>query len=256
MTTKAPGSGRHAQFKALTYDGFRELAKDPGLSRYEKIGFPDSYRAGKEEAIFRDLCAKLPALSRSGARIVDIGAGCSDLPALLLRNAESLGQRLAFVDSAEMLALTPDSTVLEKVAAMFPGCRDFVTANTGRCDAVIVYSVFHYVFAEGSTWRFLDTALSLLAPGGALLIGDLPNLSKRRRFFASEAGARFHREYTGEDEEPVVEFNRLDPGEIDDSVIFSVLARARLQGFDGYVVPQPPELPMANRREDILVTRP
>ena len=256
MTTKAPESEQQARFNALTYDGFRELAKDPALSRYEKIGFPDSYRAGMEEAIFRDLCAKLPALSRAGARIVDIGAGCSDLPVLIVRNAESLGQRLAFVDSAEMLALTPDSAVLEKVAAMFPRCADFVAANAGRCDAVVVYSVFQYVFAEGGTWAFLDAALSLLAPGGALLIGDIPNLSKRRRFLASETGARFHREYTGRDEDPVVEFNRLDPGEIDDSVIYSVLARARLQGFDGYVVPQPPGLPMANRREDILVTRP
>lgn len=242
--------------QGLTYEGFRELARDSKLSRYEKIGFPDSYRAGKEEAIFRDLCAKLPALARRGARIVDIGAGCSDLPGLLVRNAQSLDQRLAFVDSQEMLSHTPDAAVLEKVAAMFPDCTDFMAANTGRCDAVIVYSVFQYVFAEANTWRFLDAALSLLAPGGALLIGDIPNVSKRRRFFASETGARFHREFTGKDEDPVVEFNRLDPGDIDDSVIFSVLARARQQGFDGYVVPQPPELPMANRREDILVTRP
>lgn len=240
----------------LTYEGFRELASDPKLSRYEKIGFPDSYRAGKEQAIFDDLCAKLPALARKGSRIVDIGAGCSDLPGLLVRNAESLGQKLAFVDSAEMLAHTPDSAVLEKVAGMFPACADFVAANRGGCDAVIVYSVFQYVFAEGNAWVFLDKALSLLAPGGALLIGDIPNLSKRRRFFASETGARFHRAFTGKDEDPVVEFNRLEPGDIDDSAVLSVLARARAQGFDGYVVPQPPELPMANRREDILVTRP
>jgi SAM-dependent methyltransferase len=253
MADKSP---THADFKSLTYEGFRKLAQDSALSPYEKIGFPDSYRAGKEEAIYGDLLAKMPALARKASRVVDIGAGCSDLPRMLVRNAETLGQRLAFIDSAEMLALNAHSPALEKIAGKFPDCADFIGDNAGRADAVIVYSVFHYVFAEGDTWRFLDAALSLLAPGGALLIGDIPNLSKRRRFFASAAGKKFHREYTGRDEDPVVEHNRLDPDEIDDSVVFALLARARLQGFDGYVMPQPPELPMANRREDVLIIRP
>ena len=254
--TAPPAPDRHARFKALTYEGFRELARDESLSPYEKIGFPDSYREGKEELIFRDLVAKMPAIAREGARIVDIGPGCSDLPGMLIRNAGSLRQRLAFVDSAEMLALNPESPALEKVAARFPDCEPFLAANRGAADAVIVYSVFHYVFVEGNAWAFVDAALSLLAPGGALLIGDVPNLSKRRRFFSSEAGVRFHRQFTGKDEPPVVEHNRLDPGEIDDSVVFAVLQRARLQGFDAFVVPQPPDLPMANRREDILIVRP
>jgi hypothetical protein len=32
--------------------------------------------------------------------------------------------------------------------------------------------------------------------------------------------------------------------------------RARNQGFDAYIRAQAPDLPMANRREDILVIRP
>lgn len=247
---------RHALFKELTYEGFRELAKDRSLSRYEKIGFPDSYREGKEELIYNDLRAKLPGLARVGARVVDIGPGCSDLPAMLLRNAGELGQKLAFVDSAEMLALVPEAPCLEKVAARFPECADFLSSHAGRADVIIVYSVFHYVFTEGNTWSFLDAALSLLAPGGKLLIGDIPNISKRRRFFSSEAGVRFHHVYTGKKEAPVVEFNRISAGEIDDSVVLALLQRARAQGFDAYVLAQPPDLPMANRREDVLIVRP
>lgn len=247
---------RHAQFKSLTFEGFRALAKDQSLTRYEKIGFPDSYREGKEEAIFRDLAAKLPALGVRSARIVDIGPGCSDLPKMLVENAVRLEQRIAFVDSAEMLALTPEARGLEKIAARFPDCPEFIAANAGKSDAVIVYSLFHYVFVEGNTWSFLDAALSLLAPGGALLLGDIPNISKRRRFFSSEAGVRFHQAFTGKRDLPKVEFNRLEPGEIDDAVLLSLLQRARAEGFDAYVVPQPAELPMANRREDVLIVRP
>jgi 2-polyprenyl-3-methyl-5-hydroxy-6-metoxy-1,4-benzoquinol methylase len=256
MTTKPPSPERHAQFKALTYEGFRELARDPSLSPYEKIGFPDSYRQGKEELIYGDLLTKLPALGARGTRIVDIGAGCSDLPRMLIEAGARLDQHLHFIDSHEMLDLLPDSPALEKVAGRFPDMADFVQARRGNVDAVIVYSVLHYVFAEGNTWAFLDAALSMLAPGGAMLLGDIPNISKRRRFFASAAGIAHHKAYTGRDELPPVEFNRLEPGEIDDSVIMALLQRARAAGFDAYVVPQPEHLPMANRREDILVVRP
>ena len=58
------------------------------------------------------------------------------------------------------------------------------------------------------------------------------------------------------DEPPDVRFNNLEPGVIDDSVVAAVLSRARLQGYDAYVMPQSPDLPMANRREDILIIRP
>ena len=53
-----------------------------------------------------------------------------------------------------------------------------------------------------------------------------------------------------------VEFNVPEPGKIDDGVVLGILARCRAAGFDAYVLPQPPELPMANRREDVLVQRP
>jgi hypothetical protein len=38
--------------------------------------------------------------------------------------------------------------------------------------------------------------------------------------------------------------------------VFALLGRARAAGFDAYVVPQGAALPLANRREDVLITRP
>jgi hypothetical protein len=57
------------------------------------------------------------------------------------------------------------------------------------------------------------------------------------------------------DDDPDVTFNVLEPGQIDDTVIIGLVLRARLAGFDAFVLPQAPDLPMANRREDVLVTR-
>jgi hypothetical protein len=113
-----------------------------------------------------------------------------------------------------------------------------------------------YVFVEGSFIDFVDACLSLLAPGGQLLLGDIPNQSKRKRFFASAAGVAHHQSFTGTNEVPAVAFNALGRSKIDDAVVLAVVARARAAGFDAYVVPQAPDLPMANRREDVLIVRP
>jgi hypothetical protein len=252
MATSSP-----ERFRDLTFDSFRELATAEGLSRFERIGFPDSYRDGYEAGIFRDICSKLTNLGGRGRTVFDIGCGCSDLPLLLADTCHRRGHELVLCDSVEMLSHLPDEPFVRKAAGRFPADVGDLTAEyAGRVDAILVYSVLQYVFVEGSVFDFVDACLSLLAPGGQLLIGDVPNASKRKRFFASAAGVRYHQAFTGTDEIPAVAFNTLDRSKIDDAVVLAILARARAAGFDAYVIPQSSELPMANRREDVLIVRP
>jgi cyclopropane fatty-acyl-phospholipid synthase-like methyltransferase len=232
------------------------MARDDTLSPYEKIGFPDEYREGAEEAIFRDIAAKLRLERRRELVVLDIGPGCSELPSMISRLCVEQGHRLLLVDSDEMLSHLPDEPHVTKLAGHYPEVAGLAEQHHGAVDAVLAYSVLHYVFAEGNTWNFLDRALQLLAPGGIMLLGDVPNVSKRRRFFSSAAGIAHHRAFTGRDAPPEVQWNALEPGRIDDAVVLGLLARARSAGFDAYVVAQPDELPMANRREDILIRRP
>ena len=245
------------RFADLTFDDFRRLASDSRLSRYEKIGFPNNYRDGFEDAIFADLAAKLPALREGAGRtVLDIGPGCSDLPRLISERCAALGHTLLLVDSPEMLAQLPEEAHVRQFAARFPECPELLEAYAHSVDAIIAYSVLHYVFPDASVHSFLDSAMELLAHGGSLLIGDIPNLSKRRRFFSSPAGVAAHQEFTGSDELPQVEFNAPAPGQIDDAVLLGLVARARASGCDAYLVPQAEGLPMANRREDLLIYRP
>lgn len=244
-------------FDNLDFEAFRALAGNPLLSRHEKVGFPDSYRQGKEEAIFRDLVAKLSSLQRHGARVIEVGPGCSQLPVMLAGRCAERGGELTWVDSAEMLALLPDAPHVRKLPGRFPqALLPELHALAGSVDTIVAYSVVQYVFAEGNVFQFLDTCLSLLAHGGELLIGDLPNQTMRKRFFASPLGVATHQRYTGRAEPPEVQFNRLEPGLIDDAAVLALLARARAQGFHAWVVPQAADLPMANRREDILIRKP
>jgi hypothetical protein len=156
-----------------------------------------------------------------------------------------------------MLAHLPDGPGVVKVPGRYPREAAHVLADyAGRVDALLSYSVLQYVFVEQPLCEFLDRSLLLLAEGGRMLLGDVPNVSKRKRFFRSAAGRRCHQEFTGRDEEPAVEFNVPEPGKIDDGVVLGILARCRAAGFDAYVVPQPPALPLATRREDLLICRP
>lgn len=243
------------RFANLRYEDFRRMARDESLSKYERIGFPDSYRAGHEAAIFKDIEQKLTNLDRAERVVVDIGPGCSDLPRMLIAKCEEMGHALTLVDSDEMLSQLPDSPVTAKIPGLFPNC-DGLAPLQGRADVVLCYSVLHYALVDVGFFRFLDAAFELLAPQGQLLLGDIPNVSKRKRFFASETGKAFHKAFTQTSADPEVNFNRVEHDRIDDAIVMAIAGRARASGFDAYVVPQDATLPMANRREDILVVRP
>lgn len=246
-----------SKFADISYQSFQRRAEDQALSVHEKVGFPDAYREGREALILDDIAAKLSNLARRDQVVVDIGPGCGPLATLMMQRCASQGHRLFQVDSAEMLRLLPDAPRTTRIAGRFPAeCLDFAAELRGRADCVLAYGVLSSVFADANGIEFVDHATALLAEGGQLLIGDVPNVSKRRRFFASEAGVRFHQEFMGTDERPSVEFNVLDIGSIDDALLLSLVARCRAGGFDAYLLAQRDELPFANRREDLLVVRP
>jgi hypothetical protein len=245
------------RFAELTFEEFRRLASDPALSAYEKIGFPDNYREGYEPAIYADIASKLPTLEQRREQIVlDIGPGCSDLPTMIRERCEQQDHTLLLVDSEEMLAHHPDTGHIRKFSGRFPDCPALLEEFAGRVNAILAYSVLHYVFPDGSVYGFIDEAMGLLAHGGWMLIGDIPNVSKRRRFFSSPAGREFHRAFTGSDEDPDVTWSGIERATIDDAVVLGLVARARGAGFDAHVIPQAEALPMANRREDLLIYRP
>lgn len=244
------------RFRQIGFDDFRRMANDPGLSSYERIGFPDEYRKGKERLILADLQAKLPALSETGKCVLEIGPGGSPLASEIIRHCTTKHHELVLVDSQEVLDTITPAPGLKKFAGCFPDVPAVLDAYREKVDALLCYSVIHYVLAEGSLYRFLDAALCLLAPGGEMLVGDIPNRSLRNRFFASPEGVRCHREFTRDPNATApVEWNRPLWGEFTDGTIFGVLQRYREFGFETYLLPQGRDLPMSTRREDVLIRR-
>jgi hypothetical protein len=249
--------GTPEESKDLTFEDFKKLASDDTLTQYEKVGFPAAYREEKEELIFQDICRKLPNLHEKHQTVLEIGPGCSGPAFMIVQWCRERSQKLILIDSEEMLKELPNEPFIEKFAGHYPDeCSQFFDLYAGKVNAIVCYSVLHYVFAETNLFDFLDRSLSLLAEGGEMLVGDIPNVSKRKRFFDSPNGRRFHQKFTGTNELPAVKFNAAEPGKIDDSVLVGLVLRARITGFDAYLLPQPDDLPMANRREDLFIKRP
>lgn len=255
--TNVDGNKETARFAGLRFDDFRRMAADPSLSMYEKIGFPKGFREGHEQTIFDDVLSKMSVLRQAGKRVLDVGPGCSELPKLIIDHCIRHEHDLALLDASEMLDQLPDGDRVVKVAGRFPDdCAALTPFVAEGVDAIIVYSVLQHVFLEANPFVFVDALMALLRPGGQLLLGDIPNVSKRHRFLSSDAGVAYHRAYLRTDGLPEVKFNQIEHGRITDAIVLGLVERARAAGFDAFILPQPDELPMANRREDLLIRRP
>jgi|688.fasta_scaffold323618_2 SAM-dependent methyltransferase len=238
----------------FTFDNFKERANDKNLSKWEKIGFPDSYRKGFEELIFEDISSKVKI--KDANYILDIGCGCSELVEQFMSYANSKEQKLFLVDSQEMLD-NIDLRFINKNTTLIPGrFPDPIVLNSlfnNTFDVIIIYSVIQYVFINQSVFHFIHECLKFLKPGGRLLIGDIPNYQARQRFLNSEVGLEFLSKASQVNN--TIELKHENIERIDDSVIMSMLLRFRNFGCETYLLPQPKKLPFSNRREDILIIK-
>jgi SAM-dependent methyltransferase len=237
----------------ITYETFKDMASDKELSKYEKIGFPNDYREKYEESIFNNINTIL-RLDREGIIFFDVGCGCSELPKLIIKNAIKNRQNLYMIDSEEMLVHLPNKDNMVKISGKFPDEIN-LPEYQNKVDAIVLYSVLQHIVLDMNPFYFIDEAVKLLNDGGRLLIGDIPNISKRNRFFASNTGLKFHQSFTKTNTSPEYKFNTLIEDKIDDSLVFAILSRYRNAGFETYLLEQPIDLPMRNRREDILIVK-
>jgi 2-polyprenyl-3-methyl-5-hydroxy-6-metoxy-1,4-benzoquinol methylase len=237
----------------LTFDGFRERANDKSLSKWEKIGFPDSYRKDIEKKIFSDISNKLN-LNRKGIKVLDIGCGCSELVDSFINNSIIKEQELYLVDSEEMLQniVLGTNPNVHLVPGYFPKI-DLFSEKQNYFDSIVIYSVIQYVFLEQSIFDFIHKCLNITKHGGSILIGDIPNISSRERFLLSDDGKTFS---TSNDSiKGALKFDHVNTERIDDSIILAILARFRNFGCETYLLPQAQGLPFSNRREDILIIK-
>lgn len=229
----------------MNFDKFKELALNKFLSDHEKSDFKVEDRAGYETLIVADWLTKIPEIAHDSKCVLNIGCG-SALIKQLLKEMDYEGY-LVLVDSKEVLdnIIVTDNR-LDLRPGKFPEEQNLAGL---KFDAIVANSVLQYV---EDPFRFIDAAVGLLAPSGKLLLSDIPNLSKARRFFSTKAGIEYHQIRNKTNELPDLSKSE---GNIADDMILGIVERYRQFGYNVYLLPQHKDLPMSNRREDILIER-
>ena len=239
----------------FTFDDFKKRATNTSYSKWEKIGFPNSYRENSEVLIFNDIYDKLE-LNSMGLKLLDIGCGCAGLVDQLIGYTNKNQGSLYLVDSIEMLN-NINIELLNHNIKLIPGCFpkiDFFNSGVaGSFDRILIYSVIHCVFLEHSIFNFIHACINLLKPGGRILIGDIPNISARDRFLESEDGKIFIANGVSYIDPINTKYEKHE--RIDDSIVISIISRFRNFGCETYLLSQPKSFPLGNRREDILIIK-
>jgi trans-aconitate methyltransferase len=243
---------------------FRHVARTrPGAAEIAGRSTADD---ASEPRIVDDIFRKLAF--RPGDRILDLGCGAGRLPELLVSRLPAPAV-IHLVDIPEMIDVLRgqswlrDRTDLVLFSGVFPGDLQDWTPPADGYDRILAYSVVQYTAEPG---RFIELAVDRLAPGGRLLVGDLPNVDKKGRFLASAAGRALEASYRGIPIEHVPIFHthrdyvqsdycHQNPA-ICDALISGTVARYRTLGYDAFVLPQPETLPYSRTREDLLIVRP
>ena len=131
-----------------------------------------------------------------------------------------------------------------------------------KFEKVLAYSVLPSLPDAETMMLFVDRALSLLAPNGRMVLGDLANQDKKGRFSSSGRGQAFIKDWQASfdqqsSDEKLSAFTEASPTVVlNDDVILDLVKHIRRAGFHAYLVDQPQDLPFGNSREDVLVVGP
>ena len=129
-----------------------------------------------------------------------------------------------------------------------------------RFDRILIYSVLHCLSDYKEVEIFVEKAMSLLEPGGRMLIGDIPNSDAKARFLATNAGRAFEESWRNEKDDkehsdPEIDALEDDPQVFvfDDETVLRLLGFIRRCGYESFLLPQHATLPFGNTRQDIIV---
>jgi cyclopropane fatty-acyl-phospholipid synthase-like methyltransferase len=238
----------------ISFENFGLLAQKS--TDYTRIAGRYEYQKAAESLVVQDVLHKLNL--NSSDNCLDIGCGTGNILLPLSFFVRSIvGLDNSHVIKAFTKRISIELTNIELISG------NFLDVDIGETfDKILVYSVIHYLKSKEEVLEFINKASNLLKPGGKLLVADLPNFSKKKRFKSTTHGKEFEKEWgkiTANQSTPKRKNIKLEQDnenvQLDDHLILSILGEMRIKGFNSFLLPQAPELPMGYTREDILIEK-
>ena len=238
----------------LSFQEFNRIADLNFRSSARASGFPDIFRNQAAKLVHEDIVEKLNLKNLGNKKIVEIGPGVSSLPQMMASFCRSNGIILKFIDGRNVLEQLPRATFIEHIPDQFPKSIKQYFSQCSKAGAIISYSVCQYLASFCEFKKFIECATSLLAPGGRLLVGDIPNRDMRMRFLRSKAGKN-SKSFIFNNRVRHKRFLQSQSTYLDDPNLINILQIQREKGYHAWIIPQKSNLPQGNRREDLLIER-
>ena len=209
-----------------------------------------------EQYIPADVMKKLDL--QASDSFVDIGCGMG----INLREALKRTKDCSACDHSNIVGKLQKNSEFKDVK-FYDG--SFLDIDFGRqFSKVLIYCVAPALPDEETLLNFCEKGVSIMQKDGLMLLGDLSNIDKKKRFLDSERGKRFQEEWENNQKKtdadnPTASY--IEPGDekavtINDDTVFKILQTYRSKGFHTYLLDQPQNLPFGNTREDIVIVGP
>ena len=238
------------------FENYARRAEAP-LSFTSRSGRYRCQQDGEKRAVL-DIATKLALVPTDDLLDIGCGAGNLTIPlSFLVRSTTGIDHPRI----VEVLRRRLTDEALTLIGGSF-----LETEIPGRYQKILTYGVVSCLRDADEVVRFIEKAAGLLAPGGRLLVGDIPNVDKKRRFAESPEGRRFQVEWDAlmADPENVREAewarehlaDAPATAQFDDELVLAIMKRFRGDGLDVHCLPQPADLAFGYTREDLLIQRP
>ena len=136
---------------------------------------------------------------------------------------------------------------------------DFKNYEKKKFTKILTYSVIQYLSGIEEVKLFCKKAISLLKPGGLMLIGDVPNVDLKNRFLSSKNGQKFldkwkKNSFSNDNDKFASELSEDKKVFIPcDKNINELISFLNKLGVSVYILPQPKNLPFGHTRHDLLL---
>jgi SAM-dependent methyltransferase len=215
---------------------------------FEYFGQMPSVNYGRytdEANIASDIIKKLEP--KATDRLLDIGCGTGKITIPLSR----LVRETTCIDHPSIL----DNSELRSFKLIPGNFLDVVVED--KFDKILCYSVLHYLSDMDEVMAFIEKAVSLLAPGGIALFGDIPNKSNKYTLSITEFCLVFCKSWWIRlfGRKPAPSSNDTKLVRFTNDEIMEICYYLRDAGYRPRILPQPTNLPFWRIREDILICK-
>lgn len=213
-----------------------------------------SFQKEAMKNIVPDIVGKLQL--KSSDTLLDIGCNCGDITIPL----SFMCQKVVGVDGEGCVRRLNNRIIdIDNISTLIGDFREIEI--TEKFDCILMYSVLMYINSYKSILDMVLKAASLLKDNGRMLLGDIVNDDKKRRFAGSRIGHMIDQEYrenmkhlTEEDEVSHSGY-AASSFRMNDELVMKLVQDVREEGYETYLLPQSNKLPFGYSREDILVCK-